>query len=436
MGYATGMIRLLVLTLLFIAPLAQAVEIQKITASNGLTAWLVEDHTLPMVRADFSFRAGSAFVIPGQEGVAALTVDSLLEGAGTYDATAFKEELAKIGANLSSSADKLNAGLSLTTLADHKERAFALAGLALTAPRFSADAVERVKQQQLAALKRQQESPKAVAEQKFYNALFYRHPYSHPVLGYERSVWRLNEKKASQFYLRNFTSANLRISVVGAVTADELKTMLETYFDRLPQDTLRNKVTRPVPDVFPSLMKVERAVPQAALMLGHVGLSRDAEDYYAAYVLNYILGGGGFNARLMEEVREKRGLTYGIYSTFDPLPVAGPWYVSVETEPKNIAEVEHLVETAMATMRQQHVPAQELEHAKAFLIDSFPLRVDSSAKLLGYLRVMQQEELGADYLEKWPEHIRAVTAEDVLHAAQRYLHPDSLLKVRVGPTHE
>ena len=160
-------------------------------------------------------------------------------------------------------------------------------------------------------------------------------------------------------------------------------------------------------------MKVERAVPQAALMLGHVGLSRDAEDYYAAYVLNYILGGGGFNARLMEEVREKRGLTYGIYSTFDPLPIAGPWYVSVETEPKNIAEVEHLVETAMAAMRQQHVPAQELEHAKAFLIDSFPLRVDSSAKLLGYLRVMQQEELGADYLEKWSEHIRAVTAEDV-----------------------
>lgn len=409
-----------------------AQNIQEVKTPKGLTAWLVESHTLPMISVEINFRAGSMFEPADKEGLAQFTASLLDEGAGPYDANQFKEELEAIGARFGGATDAQDIGLNLHTLTDHKERAFELMALALQKPRFDADAVQRMKDSMIASLHRGDEDPATVAWRLFRPAVYGQHPYANDGDGTLKTVEGLTAKDAKEWHDRNFTKANMVIAVVGDITPKELAVLLDKVAGDLPAGTTRNSIDE-TPK--PTVAKVETKkmdVPQGTVLMGHLGLPRDDKDYFKMLVMNEILGGGVLTSRLGADVREKHGLVYDVRSVNSPLPHAGMFYVSLATDNGKVEQALSLVRKHLKQIVEEPVSQQEFDDAKAYLVGSFPLRLDSNAKLLGMMAMMQSEGLGRDYLANWPKHIEAVTLQDVQAVAKRLIHPDKMALVVVG----
>lgn len=409
---------------------ASAVEIQEVNTPGGITAWLVESDALPMVSVEVAFRAGAAFDPPKRTGLAQYTANLLAEGAGGLNSQQFKEALEKIGAQLTTGANRLDLTLHLTTLANQAEQAFPLLGSAVVSPQFSPDAAKRVQDAMIANIKREKENPGKVAGKLFMKSLYFPHAYGHATGGTLSSVADLTEKNARWFHRQHFTKSNMVVSVVGNISARQLAPLLDQAFKNLPAGAgYRNQVlAEPLPN-FPSLVRQEMQTPQTHIITGQKFIDRSHPLYYAAFVMNYILGGGSFNSRLMEEVREKNGLAYSIYSYFDPLPKGGPFVVALQTANANKALA--LLRAEINKLRSQKIPQDEFENALSYLQNSFPLRLDSNAKILGYLTTMQMENLGKDYLEKWPQRIAEVTPIEVQQVAQT-LNVGGMVTVMVG----
>ena len=409
-----------------------AVNIQSFTTPKGLNVWLVESHEIPMVSVEIGFRAGGSFDPPQREGLAYFTSALLNEGAGHLDATSFQEEVDKIGASIGGSADKLNLTIGLTTLSEQIDPAFYLLGLAVREPRFDEKAAERIKGQILASLKRDEENPGSVISKNYRRAIYGLHPYGKPLKGFADTVELFSSKNAAFFHKNYMTRENMVISVVGDVTKAKLSKLLDENIADLSRGKKRQKVALAPDAPFAAIVKVPMAVPQAHIMMGHQGISRHDPDYFAAYAMNYILGGGGFNSRLMEEVREKRGLAYSVYSYFAPLPHAGSFTASVQTKNKDAFKTISLMRKEFHRMRDALVSEKEYEGAINYLTGSFPLRIDSNSKILGYLTTMQMENLGIDYLSTWQNKVKSVTREDMQRVARRLLQPENLVTVIVG----
>lgn len=407
-------------------------EIQVLTTPGGVTVWLMESHELPMVSVDVSVRGGSVFEPAGKEGLAQMTARLLDEGAGELKAKAYKDALEGIGARLSADADSQDITLRLMTLQEHAGRAFELLGMALCVPRFDVDALKRVREGMLADIRQGDEDPATVAWRLFRPAVYGGHVYGNSGEGTLESVGKLAENDVRAWHRDNFTKENMVVAVVGAIGAGEVMRLVDAATDGLFRGSGRAAVRQGPAATIPRIVRSPMDVPQGTVLMGHLGFSRDDPDYYALLVMNEILGGGVLTSRLGADVREKHGLAYDVRSVNSPLPHNGMFYVSFATDNAKVEMALSLVRKHLNLIRDELVPQDELDDAKAYLVGSFPLRTDSNAKLLNMLAMMQGEGLGTDYLERWPERIAAVSADDVQRVARRLIQPDGMVLTVVG----
>ena len=412
-------------------PSQGAVNIQRVTSPGGIEAWLVEEHALPMIVMDFAFRGGARLDPPGRLGLANLAASTIDEGAGEMDSQAFQIRLEELAIQLGFQADQDAFHGSLKTLTQNRAEAFRLVRLALSQPRFDAEPVGRIKAQVLAGLHNDAEDPDMIASKAWFAAAFPEHPYGRPVKGEAEQVQKITADDLRQFVRRQFLRGRLVITVAGDIGAEELGRLLDEAFGGLPAggEAIPEQPVTPQAD---QDIVIKRDIPQTVIMFGLPGMLRKDPDFIPAYVMNYILGGGGFNSRLTVEIREKRGLAYSVYSYLMPLDQSGLFAGGVATQNARAGETIKILRQELLRLRDEGVSGKELEDAKTYLTGSFPLRFDSNARIAEQLNGLQLEGLGADYLERRNELMRAVTREDINRVARRLLNVENLLVVSVG----
>jgi zinc protease len=424
------MLALLLIVLLAAAP-ASAVEIRRVQA-EGLEAWLVEDHSNPIIAVRFAFRGGAALDPPERAGVAEMAMALLDEGAGDLDAQAFKRRLEDNAIRLSFDADRDALGGSLTTLTPHRAEAFELLRLALTRPRFDADAIARVRSQLEAGLRRDAEDPETVAARTLFAKLFPGTPYGQPVEGTLDSIARIDRGDLERFARGRLARSNLLLGIVGDIDAATLAPLLTATFGALPATAEPASLPAMPPQTAGGLSVVSMAVPQSAVTFAQRGPLRAAPEYYTATVLNQVLGGGGLTSLLFEEVREKRGLVYGVYSALLPLQHAGLWLGGAASANERVSETVAVIREVWAKVAATGITPAQLADAKTYLTGSFPLRFTSSGRIAGILVATQLDNLGIDYLNRRNGLIEAVSLSDVNALARTMLAADALTFVVVG----
>jgi zinc protease len=425
---------IVLLAVLALAPATAiaAVEVQRVVSPGGIEAWLVEEHRIPFLSMRFAFRGGAALDPEGKDGLAELVSGMLNEGAGDLDALAYQKAIEDNAIRLGFDAGLDEFAGTLETLTERRERAFELLAIALAAPHFDAEPLERVRAQLISGLVRETKNPNTVAQHIWHRAVFGDHPYARSPSGSIASVESLSAADLREFAANRFTRDRLVLGVAGDIDAETLGRLLDETFGGLPATGAATDVADIVPGAVGEVLIERMPQPQSVVMWGQRGLKRDDPDYYAAYVMNHILGGGGFSSRLTEEVREKRGLAYGVYSYLAPRDHAALYLGGVATQNERVAESIEVIRAEFARMRDDGVSADELSDAKTYLTGSFPLRLDSNSEIASMLVGMQIAELGIDYLEHRQGLIESITLDDIQRVAAALIDPDSFTIVVVG----
>lgn len=412
---------------------AHAMRIEKVVSPAGIEAWLIEEHRVPLITVEFGFhRAGAGQDPADRPGRANFLSGMLDEGAGEMDAQAFQQRLEELAIRLDFDAGRDNFTARLQTLSANRDEAARLLRLALTEPRFDADAVARIRGQIVTGLKFDAEDPDKVATRAWFKRAFGDHPYSRPTKGTLASVETITADDLRAALRDGFARDNLKVAVVGDITAEELAPLLDDMFAGLPQ----NAMLKPVPDTAISAAAEDQVipmeVPQSVARFGSPAYKRHHDDFYAAYVLNYIIGGGGFASRLMEEVREKRGLAYSVFTYLYPLDHAGLMIGGVATKNEAVNQSMEVIRGVFSDIAEDGVSTETLMYAKQYLVGSYALRFDTSSKISQQLLGIQLDDLGPDYFEMRNSYIEAVTQEDIKRVAADLLEPGRLLTVIVG----
>ncbi len=410
--------------------------VQKTVLSNRLVILHSEDHSLPFVTLQLLIDAGSGKDPSGMEGLSYLTARGILLGTSGHSASALSEELDFLGASLDSSAGKDYVTLGLRVLKKDLDKGFALFMEVLAEPTFPEKELKQEIEKTLGLIQSQEDRPGEVAEKEFLRKLYLSGPYRHPTTGTKESVPGLTREGVVTFYKTHYRPNNCILSVVGDITEEDVKTRLIPSLERMPAGDVPRPAVKTVFSKGPVTARIDRKIAQANIILGNPGISRENPDFYALSVMNYVLGGGGFASRLLEEVRDKRGLAYSVTSFFDPGKYPGSFQVVLQTKNSSAQEAVSLVLEQMRLIREGLVSDKELEGAKKYLIGSFPLRIDTQAKLASVLLQEEYFGLGLDYPERYPQLIKSVTREDVLRVAKTYLHPDSYVMVVVADLKE
>jgi zinc protease len=418
--------------ILWLPHAAMATEIQVVRSAGGITAWLVQEPSIPLLSVSFSFAGGASLDQPSRKGTGNLVSGLLDEGAGPYNSLAFQTRLEELAVRMNFDADRDSFSGSLRTLSANRDAAFELLRLALNEPHFEAEAVARIRRQILTGLIEAQEDPNAIVAKTWFATAFPDHPYGLPSRGSIETVKAITTEDLRGFMAKALARDRLTIGVVGDISAADLGPLLDKTFGALPASTKIATVPETMPKGAGLLQVVEKSIPQSRVMFGAPGLKRDDPDWYAAYVLNYVLGGGGFSSRLNEEVREKRGLAYSVYSYLYPLDHAAIHLGGVGTQNQRVEEALKVIKEQLARAGEAGITVDELANAKTFLNGSFPLRLTSSGRIARLLRAIQRENLGLDYLERRAVLINSVTLEDIRRVAKRLLRPENLLIVVVG----
>jgi zinc protease len=408
-----------------------ASRVERVVSPGGIEAYLISEPSIPFLSLALHFRGGAALDPAGKEGLAYMVAGLLDEGAGELDSQSFRTELEDRAIRLSFDAERDGFTGQMRTLTAHRERAFELLRLALSEPRFDPEPVERIRNQVQAELRRRSEDPDYIASLTWFQTALPGHPYSHPVRGTIASVSSLTTDDLRRFTRERLAKDNLIVGVAGDITAAELGPLLDLAFGDLPATS----APAVVPEVAPTaagMVVVRKDVPQSQVVFGQKGLPRDDPDFYAAYVANHLLGGGGFTSRLTNEIREKRGLAYSVYSYLYPMDHAPLWLGGVGTANAAVDESIRLMRAEVARMATGDIGAEELADAKTYLTGSFPLRLTSNDQIASMLVSMQVDDLGIDYLERRNGYIEAVTLEDVRRVARRLYDPNALVVVVVG----
>ncbi|MCB1509226.1 MAG: insulinase family protein [Hyphomicrobiaceae bacterium] len=394
-------------------------RIQEVVSPGGITAWVVEDHTLPLISVNFAFTVGAAAEPEGQEGVTQLFSYMLDEGAGDLDSFAFQSELQarSIRMSFDASRDAFYGDLSL--LATETERGFQLLQMALNAPRFDDEPLERMRQAALSGIDSSRNDPDAIASDQLMAALFPGHPYSRTTEGTVETVSALTAADLEATRQRIFRRDRLYVAVVGAISPEAVAAMLDDVFGALPQ-TAPDVEIATVEPAAAGTVTVERDIAQSVIRVAMPGPLRDDPDFIALYVGNHILGGGSFSSRLFHEVRDMRGLAYGVYTYLGPLDHAGFIAGGAATRADRARETVEVMLAEIARFAEGGITEEELEAAKAYLIGSYPLRFDTSAKIARQVLGLQTENLGIDYPERRTALIEALTVEDVNRAIRRF----------------
>jgi zinc protease len=415
---------------------AEAAKVKPVDALAHVPVWLSEDHTLPVIALTLSFPAGSSFDPAGKAGMAALAGYLLDEGAGDLNAEAFQSALAAQGIELDVSPSRDTVTIHLMTLSVHAKEAFRLLGLALTKPRFDADAVTRVRLQMMQSYDVSREDPNAVAERSFYSLYFGPYTYGRPVQGDPRSLASISATELKAFAKTHWVQGGMKIAVAGDISAAALAPLLKSNFAALPTTT---------PALPAAPLRVGAAglhifpldVSQPAIVFGQPGLLRGDRSFLAGVIANYILGGSGSGSRLTREIREKRGLTYDVTTDLVPYRRAGLLLGTVSTRRDAVRQTISLVKETFRKFSAEGPSDQELADAKRYLNGSFPLSFTSNADIASQLNSFQQLGLSLDYIERRDALIAAVSRDDVREAARRLFDPDKLTIVVAGslPTH-
>jgi len=411
---------------------SETTRIQRVISPGGIEAWLVHDTTLPLVAVEIAFVGGAAQDPADKPGIANLAASLLDEGAGDLDAQAFQDRMAEKAIELRFDASRDMMGGSVRTLSENLDPALELLRLAVTSPRFDNEAIERIRQGQMASLRRRSTDPSSLASLAWSATAFPNHPYGRPVGGTLESVPTITRDDLVGYAKRTMAKDNLKIAVVGDMTPEVLGPALDRVFGALPPKA----TLTPVPDVVPqglgSVIVKELNVPQTSVVFGGIGLKRNDPDFIPAFVLNHMLGGSAFSSRLFREVREKRGLAYSVYSHLAPLDHAGVMLGGTATKNDRTAESIDLIRAEYLKLLTDGPSVEELADAKSYLIGSFALRFDSSAKVASQLLQIQLDDLGIDYIDVRNELVGAITLDDIKRVAARFRENPALLFSLVG----
>jgi len=406
--------------------------VERTVLSNHLVLLISQGHSLPFVTLQLLIDAGSRDDPSGEEGLANLMARGLLLGTSKRSVTAMNEELDFMGASLNASSGRDYATLSLKVLKKDLDKGLDLFLEVLTQPTFPEEEIRREVEKTLASIQSAEDQPAVVAEREFQKTLFLKSPYAHPTEGTKESLPKITRETILQFYKIHYHPNNAILTVVGDITSEEVKLKL---LPRLEKWTMEEIPKVPFISAFATeqkTVKINRQISQANIILGHAGVNRENPDFYALTVMNYILGGGGFASRLVEQIRNKRGLAYSIDSFFDTGKYPGSFQLVLQTKNSSAREAISLSLQEMKRIREELVSERELEGAKKYLIGSFPMRLDTQGKLANFLTQVEYYGLGLDYPDKYPSLIRSITKEEVLRVAKTYLHPENYILVIVA----
>jgi zinc protease len=418
---------------------AQAAAIKPVrwVTKSGIVVLFIENHSLPTVHLQLLIKAGGALDPKGREGTADLVASLLDEGTSSRTSLQIAEAVDFIGASISADAGPESSSISLTVLKKDLPTGMELFSDELLHPTFPEEELQRVRQQIIGGLIAEEDEPEAVAHKAWQELVFGTHPYHHPTEGYRDSLPSITRQELVDFHHRYYQPRLAILAVVGDLTRKETEQLIQHYLGGWKNTDREAVSTIPAPQPMPTQTKlIDKELTQATIVFGHLGIARSNPDYYAVTVMNYILGGGGFSSRLMKQIRDNEGLVYGLGSSFTAMKAGGSFAVVMQT--KNATANQAIKETHAVINQFQADGAtqQELDEAKDYLIGSFPLRMDTSSKMVGLLTSLEFYNLGLGYLNDYPKKIAAVTLADVKRVAVRYIHPDRMTMVVVAKQSE
>lgn len=424
-------LRIALFLLVLATPLRAEIAIQEVTSPGGIKAWLVEDHNIPFMALELRFRGGTSLDQPGKRGAVNLMAATLEEGAGKMDAQGFATARDGLAAQIGFGAGADEISVSVQTLTENRTATMELLHLALTDPRFDPDAVERVKGQVLAGLRAEEQDPSAIAAKLSRTRGYGDHPYGSSGDGTIDSVTALSRDDVQAAWKGAIARDRIYVAAAGDISAAELGALLDKLLAGLP-DAGWPMPPKAVLNEKPGVVVQSFPGPQSVVVFGHGGIGFDDPDFFAASLLNDILGGGRFSARLMQEVREKRGLTYGIGTGLASRDLSAEWGGQFQASNDKVAEAIKVVRDEWAKMASEGVTEEELATAKTYMTGAYPLRFDGNGPIASILVGMQMLGLPADYPKTRNDKVNAVTMQDISRVAKRLLKPDNLSFVVVG----
>lgn len=415
---------------------AFALDVERRVTSEGLVVLHAERDNLPMVVFTLLVNAGSADDPSELAGLANLTASLLDEGTERRTSMQISEELSYIGARLGVSTGKDYAILSLTVLKKDLEKGLDVYADILLNPSFPPEEISRVKDLVKGSLKKDEESPSFVADRAFTEKVFGDHPYGRLPKGTTETVDAIKREDIVRFYEKYYVPGNSMLAVVGDISSEELHGIIAKHLGAWTGRAAPPLEAAPPAGPEGGVLKIDKDLTQANILLGHLGVSRGDPDYYALKVMNYILGGGGFSSRLMETIRQQMGLAYDVHSYFAAGKLAGTFRAVVQTKNSTANDAMEEIVRQVRRIRQEKVTQEELQGAKSFLVGSFPRKLDTMNKIANFLVQVEYYGLGLDYIDEYPRLIESVTADDVLRVAKEHLRPKNLVIVVVADQEE
>jgi zinc protease len=427
------LICLLLLASCLVAERAEALEAKRNVLPNGLIVLQSENHSLPIVMFTLIVKASQLDEPKDKAGLANLVAELLPEGTKGRTSKTISEEIDFIGASLDASAGNDYTTVTLSVLKKDIDKGFEIFSDILLNPSFPQDELERKREQIKGMLRQREEEPSFLAERAFNKEVFGGHPYGRLIEGSPDSIDTIKREDLLKFYAEYFVPNNSILSVSGDLTSAELSTLLSRYLADWKEKSLVKKIIPNLSeDKAKKVIKIDKDLTQANIILGNLGIGRSNPDYYAVSVMNYIFGGGGFSSRLMHSIREKMGLAYDVHSFFSSYREAGSFQIGVQTknESANTAVAEILKQMEM--IMKEYVSDEELSDAKSYLTGSFKRRLDTNRKIADFLASVEFYNLGIDYDKKYPDYIKAITKNDVLRVAKKYLATENYTLVVVA----
>lgn len=410
-----------------------ALNVQRTTLPNGLVILHSENHSLPIVMVTLIVKAGQVNESHEKAGLANLVAELLTEGTKSRKANDINEELDFMGASLDVSAENDYTIIKLSILKKDIEKGFEIFSDILLNPVFPQEEIDRKKDQIKGYLIRLEEEPSFLAERAFRKELFGDHPYGRLVEGSIESIDKITREDIVTFYSNYFIPNNSIISIVGDLTTEELNTLFAKYLANWREKDMSEEFVNEITEQKEfKVIKIDKDLTQANIIIGTIGIKRKDPQYYAFSVMNYIFGGGGFSSRLMQSIREEKGLAYDVRSFFNAYKKGGSFQIGIQTknETANIA-IDEIIRQ-VKRMREEGISDEELEEAKSYLVGSFKRRLDTNRKVADFLAFVEFFELGLDYIERYQDYINNVTKEDVIELIRKYLVPEDFVIVIVA----
>jgi zinc protease len=410
----------------------KVLNVQKLTTPGGIEVWLVEDKTVPVISMNFSFEGGLLYDPQDKPGVGRLVSILLDEGADQMKSQEFQSQLSDNSIHMGFTAGRDAFYGQLKTLKSNKKLAFDLLRLALTKPRFDSEAVERMRNANISEIKDDMGDPGWLVARTFNGMVFAGHAYGLPGFGTLDSMPQITRKDLLSFVQAQFARNALKVSIAGDINKDEAVKAVDDIFGTLPEKTeAADSSEAPMNDAGKTIL-LPLDAPQTYISAGEAGIKRADKDWQAAMIMNYILGGSGFDARLMTEIREKRGLTYGVYTTLTSMKHAALLQANLSASNEKVAEVLRVLKQEWAKMAKDGPTGQEVQDAKAYLTGSLLLDLTSTDDISQALNGIQHDGLDFDYINQRNAEINAVTVSDIKNVAARLLKPENLTIVLVG----